>query len=107
MQPSNPPNLEALRRRARTVSPGLRIGRAGLTDGVIDMARRLLARDPLLKVRFLGHDRNAVRDAVDAVVRGVPCRLVSLTGFSAVFCSIESAEHPTNDLADGTDAEVT
>lgn len=46
-------NLFELRKKSRSLSPILRIGKNGLTDGVVEELNKLLEKHALIKVKIL------------------------------------------------------
>lgn len=76
---------QQLRARARTLKAAIIIGRAGLTDAVIDEIRRRFTRTDLLKIRIGVPDHDQVDPIVERIAVEVPCELVSRLGFVATF----------------------
>lgn len=84
-------DLSELRRAARNLRVTLHVGRAGVTEAVVDQVRQMLRSNNLIKVRITADDRQAVAEAAASLARRVPCRLVERTGFVAIFQSSELA----------------
>ena len=73
-----------LRSEAQTLSPGVYVGKSGLTEAVIAAHDQALTAHELVKVRF-----QASKDEVEGISRSLEgstdSTLVAVTGFTAVF----------------------
>lgn len=79
-------NMKALRSRARSMEPLVRIGKNGLTDNAVMQVKRLLKKRKLVKVRFLrsfleSNDRKA---AAEQLARATSSELIDQVGFMVV-----------------------
>lgn len=83
--PSSSQDKQQLRARARTLKAAIIIGKAGLTDAVIEEIRRRFTGTDLLKIRIGVADHERVAPIVERIAAEVPCELVSRLGFVATF----------------------
>lgn len=80
-------DMKSLRKRSRSLIPVVRIGKAGLTDSIIEEIRRQIKKRKLIKVRFL----KSSLDAMDAkefskkISEDADCMLVDVIGLTASF----------------------
>jgi RNA-binding protein len=73
-----------LRRLAHPLSPLVRIGKAGLTGGVVGEASHALQAHELIKVRIDVEDRGERRDVIGRLVEDTGAHLVGSVGKVAV-----------------------
>ena len=73
-----------LRRLAHALTPLVRIGKAGLTEGVVAETRNALRAHELIKVRIDVEDRGQRRDVVGRLAMDSGARLVGSVGKVAV-----------------------
>jgi RNA-binding protein len=73
-----------LRRLAHNLSPLVRIGKAGLTGGVVGEASSALQAHELIKVRIDVEDRAQRRDVIGHLVADTGAHLVGSVGKMAV-----------------------
>jgi RNA-binding protein len=73
-----------LRRLAHTLSPLVRIGKAGLTPAVVDETRHALEHHELIKVRIDVEDRGQRREVMGQLVADSAAVLVGSVGKMAV-----------------------
>ncbi len=73
--------LRDLRRESQRLKAQLTIGKAGLADSQMNQIRAALERTPLLKVRVLGHDREAIGAMAERIAAEAPCVVVARVGF--------------------------
>jgi RNA-binding protein len=62
-----------LRSLGQTLDPALKIGQAGVTPAVVAELNRLLAAHELVKVRFLGVDRDVRATLTAELIAQAPC----------------------------------
>lgn len=74
-------DLRELRRESQRLKAQLTIGRAGLAEAQLNEIRKALDRTPLLKVRVLGHDREAIGEMAARLADEIPCVIVARVGF--------------------------
>ena len=74
-----------LRGLGQTLDPSLKIGHAGVTPSVVHELQRVLAAHELVKVRFLGADRDVRASLADEIAGQVPCLHVGAVGATALF----------------------
>ena len=85
-------DLRELRRRARALRPIVRIGRAGLTDSLLQQVRAVIRQNPLMKVRVQAGDRQGMADLVRRLAQAVPCQVIANMGFTAVLYAPPAVE---------------
>lgn len=73
-----------LRRLAHALTPLVRIGKAGLTDGVVAETRHALQAHELIKVRIDVEDRAQRRDVIGRLAADTEAHLVGSVGKVAV-----------------------
>ena len=78
--------IRELKKKAHHLEPVVRIGKNGLTEGVITQVRNALKKQGLIKVRFLrsfveGHDR---KEEASMLARATGSALVDVAGFVVV-----------------------
>jgi RNA-binding protein len=73
-----------LRRLAHTLSPLVRVGKAGLTPAVVDETRHALRHHELIKVRIDVEDRGQRREVMGQLVEDSAAVLVGSVGKVAV-----------------------
>jgi RNA-binding protein len=99
--------LSDLRRNARKLRPALQVGRAGITEGVVQQVRQAFKNASLIKVRITAENRDAVAQAAESLAQRVPCRLVERTGFVAVlYAPALAANHAHSHSIDEAGSEV-
>jgi RNA-binding protein len=76
--------LQFLKRLAHALSPLVRIGKAGLTAGVVGEATSALQAHELIKVRIDVEDRAERRDVMGRLVADTGAHLVGSVGKMAV-----------------------
>lgn len=74
-----------LRGLGQTMEPALKVGKAGLTPEFFKELQRRLNADELVKLRFLGADRNERADLVERVADEGRCVCVGAVGSTALF----------------------
>lgn len=74
-------NIKELKKRARTLNPNLRIGKAGLTDGVLKEIREQLKKRKLIKIRILKSAIEQENEIIIELIRKTDATLVSRFGF--------------------------
>ena len=83
-----------LKRLAHTLSPVVRVGRGGISEGVIEEAKKALEAHELIKVRIELDEGNERRDAARRLAAGSDAVVVSEVGKTAVLYRTR-AEKPT------------
>lgn len=74
-----------LRGLGQTLEPSLKIGQAGVSPAVVHELQRILAANELVKVRFLGADRDVRATLAATLATEVPCIHVGSVGATALF----------------------
>lgn len=74
-----------LRGLGQTVDDGLKVGRSGLTPEFFAELQRLLRADELVKLRFLGAEREERAALCDQIADQGRCVLVGAVGHTALF----------------------
>ena len=74
-----------LRSQARTLFDTLKIGRTGLTDGIVAELRRQLVARQLVKVRIGVTDRVALNHLIKQTAEASKSHHITTTGHTAVF----------------------
>jgi RNA-binding protein len=89
--------LSVLRNRARALEPLVRIGKNGLTDAVVLHIKRMIAKQGLVKVKFLKAflDSNDRRDAAQELAKRTGSELVDQVGFVVVLYKRTGAKNAT------------
>jgi len=64
--------IKKLKEKAKTIEPILRIGKAGLTDGVVEEIKKQLKKKRLIKIKFL-------RDAIEGTKKEFAQEVASKT----------------------------
>ena len=94
-----------LRRLGQTLEPTLKVGRGGLTPELFSELQKLLRAHELVKLRFLGSDRDERATLCDQIADQGRCVCVGALGHTALFYRqhpdpksrrIELAESPKN-----------
>jgi RNA-binding protein len=70
--------------RAREMPAQALVGKAGLTEAVVQQLRTLFVKTELIKLR-LPKDRGAAAELIGRIEKEVPCECVGRLGFTAVF----------------------
>ena len=74
-----------LRGLGQTLEPSLKIGQAGVTHAVTRELQRLLEAHELVKVRFIGADRDVRATLAATLATEVPCLHAGSVGSTALF----------------------
>jgi len=74
-----------LRGLGQTLDPSLKIGQAGVTPTLVHELQRVLAAHELVKVRFLGADRDVRATLAAEIAVQAPCLHVGSVGATALF----------------------
>ena len=74
-----------LRGLGQTLDPGLKVGRGGLTPEFFAELQKLLRAHELVKLRFLGTERNERAALCDRIADEGRCVLVGAVGHTALF----------------------
>lgn len=74
-----------LRKLGQTLEPGLKIGRGGLTPPIFAELQRLLRKHELVKLRFLGADRDERGALCTQLADEGRCICVGAVGNTALF----------------------
>ena len=74
-----------LRGAGQTLEPGLKVGRGGLTPEFFAELQKLLRAHELVKLRFLGADRDERADLCIQIADQGRCVFVSSVGHTALF----------------------
>jgi RNA-binding protein len=74
-----------LRSQGQTLEPVLKIGRSGLTPAFFNELQRLLRSQELVKLRFLGADRDEREKLGEQIADEGRCVLVGAIGNTALF----------------------
>ena len=74
-----------LRSRAQTLEPALKVGRGGLTPAFFAELQRLLRARELVKLRFLGADRDERTTLCEKIADEGRCVCVGAVGHTALF----------------------
>jgi RNA-binding protein YhbY len=82
--PVNSDERRLLLARARELPARALVGKAGLTEAVVQQLRSLFVKTELIKLR-LPKDRAAAGELVGQIEREVPCECVGRMGFTGVF----------------------
>ena len=82
----NPPNLTALRKKAHVLKPVLRIGKNGVTESFIEQAKKILKKQPLIKIKLLQSalEKTDRKQAAEQLAEKTGTILVHQTGFVIV-----------------------
>lgn len=94
LQPIGNTNVIELRRRARTLRPILKTGRAGVTPAFIEQIRRALTDHGLIKVKIAAADRSECCDLSQRLADATEGFLVEQTGYVAVLYSPVADSRP-------------
>lgn len=74
-----------LRGRGQTLSPALKLGKGGLTPAFFAELQKLLRAHELVKLRFLGLDRDERAALCDQIADEGRCLCVGAVGHTALF----------------------
>lgn len=74
-----------LRGIGQTREPALKVGKAGLTPEINKELQRLINQQELVKLRFLGMDRDERAEACEKIADEGRCVLVGSVGHTALF----------------------
>jgi RNA-binding protein len=74
-----------LRGLGQTLEPALKVGKAGLTPEFFKELQRCLNTDELVKLRFLGADRNERADLIGRIADEGRCVCAGAVGATALF----------------------
>jgi RNA-binding protein len=74
-----------LRGLGQTLEPGLKVGRGGLTPQFFAELQKLLRADELVKLRFLGADREERAALCERIADEGRCVCVAAVGHTALF----------------------
>ena len=74
-----------LRGIGQTLEPHLKVGKAGLTPAFFKELDLLLGRVELVKLRFIGADRNERAALIDRIAAEGACHAVGAVGHTALF----------------------
>lgn len=69
-----------LKARAHSLEPSVQVGHSGITDALVKEVDRALAAHELIKVKILGDDRDARREAAGAIAQRTDAALVYSVG---------------------------
>jgi RNA-binding protein len=83
--PLTGPQKSHLRAAGQRLEPGLKIGRAGLTPAFFSELQRLLRAHELVKLRFLGGDREERAALCTRIADEGRCVCVGAVGHTALF----------------------
>lgn len=74
-----------LRARGQTLEPSLKVGRGGLTPALLAELQKLLRAHELVKLRFLGAERDERAALCGRIADEGRCVFVSAVGHTALF----------------------
>ncbi|PTY06465.1 hypothetical protein DB347_13105 [Opitutaceae bacterium EW11] len=74
-----------LRGLGQRLEPALKVGKSGLTPEFFKELQRVLNRDELVKLRFLGADRDERAELCDAIADEGRCVCAGAVGHTALF----------------------
>lgn len=74
-----------LRKLGQTLEPGLKLGKGGLTPAFLAELQRLLRKHELVKLRFLGSDRDERAALCAQIADEGRCVCVNEVGHTALF----------------------
>jgi RNA-binding protein len=69
-----------LRKQARNLDPIIRIGKNGLTEGVLNQIKLALEKRKLIKIKFLKSYEESVDDAATKIASELHCTLINKIG---------------------------
>ena len=82
----------ALRSTARRLKSRVIVGKAGLTDPLVENIRRLFDGAELVKVRIVPAHADRADEICERIAQEVPCEFIDRTGFVASFYRAEVGE---------------
>jgi RNA-binding protein len=86
--------LIELRQKSKALDPVVRVGKNGLSDGLVEQVRKALQRRRLIKVKMLQSfaEENDARGAAEELARKTGAEIISVVGFNVTLYS----EKPTS-----------
>ncbi len=77
-------DLDMLRKRARELEPKVRIGKKGLTEGVVLEVKRHLDKERIVKVKVLRNKKEDFQKILESLLKETGAKLINSIGYTFV-----------------------